>query len=287
MLEGRSSSPSCLVRSMTGPGSAFRSSSRLYTVCSRARGLKPSPTESAPWGSMSTRSTWRPCSARAAPRLMVVVVLPTPPFWLARAMTFPISGTSRNARGTPRRHVALSTGRLSAKGICRLVDLGGGRILPTRPGGRKARDRPLWVTDHSPWSAGRRRGSHHPGKCGQTLDYADGKEPTAGRQRVSRGRRASKAGRGRQRGEKDQPRPAAEPGRISRGRPAGRGGSAQVGGERSAGAHRRGAEQVGDGGAEVGEGGAVAEVVAAGAAGAEGDHRGELAGVVGAGGGGV
>src|SRR5829696_4995988 len=43
---------------------------------------------------MSTSSTWRPCSARAAPRLMVVVVLPTPPFWLARAMTFPISGTS-------------------------------------------------------------------------------------------------------------------------------------------------------------------------------------------------
>jgi hypothetical protein len=30
---------------------------------------------------------------------MAVVVLPTPPFWLARAMTFPISGTSRDARG--------------------------------------------------------------------------------------------------------------------------------------------------------------------------------------------
>jgi hypothetical protein len=25
---------------------------------------------------------------------MAVVVLPTPPFWFARAMTFPISGTS-------------------------------------------------------------------------------------------------------------------------------------------------------------------------------------------------
>src|SRR5690606_4102781 len=53
---------------------------------SRVCGLAPSPTESAPCGSKSTSSTLRPYSARAAPRLMVVVVLPTPPFWLAMAM---------------------------------------------------------------------------------------------------------------------------------------------------------------------------------------------------------
>src|SRR5258707_661007 len=47
----------------------------------------PRPTGSAPCGSKSTRSTRRPCSARAAPRLMVVVVLPTPPFWLQTAAT--------------------------------------------------------------------------------------------------------------------------------------------------------------------------------------------------------
>ena len=45
-------------------------------------GLSPRPTESEPCGSKSTSSTLRPYSASAAPRLMVVVVLPTPPFWL-------------------------------------------------------------------------------------------------------------------------------------------------------------------------------------------------------------
>src|SRR5512146_3141434 len=50
-------------------------------------GWMPRPTESAPCGSKSTRSTRRPCSARAAPRFIVVVVLPTPPFWLQIAMT--------------------------------------------------------------------------------------------------------------------------------------------------------------------------------------------------------
>src|SRR3990170_5337547 len=45
-------------------------------------GLTPSPTDSDPCGSKSTSSTLRPYSARAAPRLIVVVVLPTPPFWL-------------------------------------------------------------------------------------------------------------------------------------------------------------------------------------------------------------
>src|SRR5690242_20693281 len=50
-------------------------------------GLRPSPTEREPWGSKSTSSTRRPYSARAAPRLIVVVVLPTPPFWLHIATT--------------------------------------------------------------------------------------------------------------------------------------------------------------------------------------------------------
>src|SRR5215216_3665564 len=38
------------------------------------------------WGSRSIRQTVLPISARAAPRLTVVVVLPTPPFWFIRAM---------------------------------------------------------------------------------------------------------------------------------------------------------------------------------------------------------
>src|SRR5262249_49166550 len=40
------------------------------------------------WGSRSTRSTRCSRSARAAPRLTAVVVLPTPPFWLAIAIVF-------------------------------------------------------------------------------------------------------------------------------------------------------------------------------------------------------
>ena len=65
-------------------------------------GLTPRPTDSAPCGSKSTSSTLRPYSASAAPRLIVVVVLPTPPFWLASAMIR--AGPCRSAawaRGSP------------------------------------------------------------------------------------------------------------------------------------------------------------------------------------------
>src|SRR3989440_8641798 len=40
-----------------------------------------------PWGSRSIRRTRFPSSASAHPRFTAVVVLPTPPFWLATAMT--------------------------------------------------------------------------------------------------------------------------------------------------------------------------------------------------------
>src|SRR5580704_18491519 len=65
-------------------------------------GWMPSPTERAPCGSKSTRRTRRPTSARAAPRLIVVVVLPTPPFWLqtatVRAGPCSISGSGSGKR---------------------------------------------------------------------------------------------------------------------------------------------------------------------------------------------
>src|SRR5690349_16419421 len=47
----------------------------------------PMPVEAFPWGSRSTTRTWWPASASAAPRLTAVVLLPTPPFWLAIAIT--------------------------------------------------------------------------------------------------------------------------------------------------------------------------------------------------------
>src|SRR5271169_4420307 len=47
----------------------------------------PRPVEALPCGSRSTISTFSPIAASAVPRLIAVVVLPTPPFWLATART--------------------------------------------------------------------------------------------------------------------------------------------------------------------------------------------------------
>src|SRR5690606_15348824 len=47
----------------------------------------PRPVEALPCGSRSTISTRSSIAASAVPRLMAVVVLPTPPFWLAIART--------------------------------------------------------------------------------------------------------------------------------------------------------------------------------------------------------
>ena len=46
----------------------------------------PRPVEALPWGYRSISSTGSPAAASAVARLMAVVVLPTPPFWLAIAM---------------------------------------------------------------------------------------------------------------------------------------------------------------------------------------------------------
>src|SRR5699024_12700902 len=63
----------------------------------------PRPADAAPWGSKSTMSTLRPYCASAAPRLIVVVVLPTPPFWLhiamIRAGPWPASGGGSGKSG--------------------------------------------------------------------------------------------------------------------------------------------------------------------------------------------
>ena len=56
-----------------------------------------------PCGSMSMHSTRWPSSAKAAARFSVVVVLATPPFWLAKAMTLalPVTSCSDHGRGNP------------------------------------------------------------------------------------------------------------------------------------------------------------------------------------------
>src|SRR5262245_15503957 len=53
----------------------------------RSFSATPTPVEALPCGSMSRISTFSPTAASAVPRLMAVVVLPTPPFWLAMART--------------------------------------------------------------------------------------------------------------------------------------------------------------------------------------------------------
>src|SRR5436305_5133617 len=52
-------------------------------LSSRARLSIPDPIVALPCGSRSTTSVRRPSLASPAARLTVVVVLPTPPFWLA------------------------------------------------------------------------------------------------------------------------------------------------------------------------------------------------------------
>src|SRR5208282_2698212 len=56
---------------------------------------KPSPLVEFDWGSQSTSSVLTSAAASEAARLMAVVVLPTPPFWLATAMTRPMILFSR------------------------------------------------------------------------------------------------------------------------------------------------------------------------------------------------
>src|SRR3954447_16813081 len=55
-------------------------------VRSAVPGGTPTPLEALPWGSMSMSSVRRSAAARLAARFTAVVVLPTPPFWLAIAM---------------------------------------------------------------------------------------------------------------------------------------------------------------------------------------------------------
>src|ERR1700722_6462175 len=59
----------------------------------------PKPVEALPWGSRSSSSTCSPTAARAVARLIAVVVLPTPPFWLAIAKSCGAVGTDSKDDG--------------------------------------------------------------------------------------------------------------------------------------------------------------------------------------------
>src|SRR5215208_4088454 len=66
------------------------------------------------WGSRSMRQTFLPSSASVAPRLTVVVVFPTPPFWFIRAMVRMIAAAPW--RTSDRSLIGLSRGSAGVQG---------------------------------------------------------------------------------------------------------------------------------------------------------------------------
>src|SRR4051812_30040559 len=85
--------------------SRFLVTSLMESPCTRtsnidfstASGSMPCDMVRLPCGSMSTQSTRCPSSAKAQARLSVVVVLATPPFWFANAMTLALLVTEGSA----------------------------------------------------------------------------------------------------------------------------------------------------------------------------------------------
>ena len=79
---------------------------------------KPSPLVELDCGSQSTSRVGTSAAASDAAKLMAVVVLPTPPFWLATAITRPMFGyreSAGNTETTPNR-APDSTSNSCAKG---------------------------------------------------------------------------------------------------------------------------------------------------------------------------
>src|SRR5215471_1347342 len=80
-----------------------------------------------PCGSRSTTSTWLPCRARHAARLTAVVVLPTPPFWLAMVITRQDGGWGHSRSVSPS---AASAAWAGLTGMLRAVGTGPGLACP-------------------------------------------------------------------------------------------------------------------------------------------------------------
>src|SRR5471032_328706 len=92
----------------------------------------PSPVEALPWGSMSITRIGSPTAARAVPRLMAVVVLPTPPFWLATTRMRGFFGFGMT--GAQLSHSHYSTGRVGLarylRGLHVPIFMGFGQFRP-------------------------------------------------------------------------------------------------------------------------------------------------------------
>src|SRR5438445_11835931 len=64
---------------------------RWYELTRSGSLTKPKPLVAFDCGSQSTSRVFTSAAANDAAKLMAVVVLPTPPFWLATAIIFPMS----------------------------------------------------------------------------------------------------------------------------------------------------------------------------------------------------
>src|SRR5579883_817738 len=90
MVAGRSSRPATPGTARVTSSTAWRRTNTSWSERPSASGSKPSENVRHAWGSRSTSRVRRSRSAKATPRECTVVVLATPPFWLATA------GTLRN-----------------------------------------------------------------------------------------------------------------------------------------------------------------------------------------------
>src|SRR5687768_10850296 len=87
MCAGATSIPALSVGRITWESVDRPSASTSAIERSTVFRLIPSPAVRLAWGSISMQRMRRPSSARAPARLIAVVVFPTPPFWLAIAIT--------------------------------------------------------------------------------------------------------------------------------------------------------------------------------------------------------
>ena len=100
-------------RPATGPTAprAPRPPPARGTIDGLGRVSMPRAVEAFPCGSRSTTSTRLPCLGEAAARFTVVVVLPTPPFWLATLMMRHRSGRGHVSPVRPRALIAARAAR--------------------------------------------------------------------------------------------------------------------------------------------------------------------------------
>src|SRR5262252_720450 len=92
------------------PASGWSSTRTLYTEGVPARCSTSRAVEAFPCGSRSTTRTRAPCRARLAARLTALVVLPTPPFWLAIVIIRHERGRGHSRPPDPRAARAASAG---------------------------------------------------------------------------------------------------------------------------------------------------------------------------------